>query len=452
MDSYTVGYSRTNLVLKNCNCPVCGSKKKSLMLPSCYFDTRFKSLTLAEFIYVVSCDNCGCIYSDPYIDPEKNREYKSESYYNDYSNPLISHNALQIKSAEFKLNLIEKYVNLHKNSITLDIGATGAFSQAIATKYRNLKNYLVEPSFDAVKLCKNSFKDVHPIQGIFNEQNFEKKSLDFISFFYSLYYMENPSKSLNIAYNSLKDDGKLVINIANVLMENSGQYKDPKSPNNGYVLCEISDIIRREMYLLYDKNSLKNLLDMNGFKISKDLKYCYPFSHPLYGREGTIVICEKKKRKNLKNKHISCFKSKKIIENFCKIVSANSIQLFCIENNPKTINFYCDDENYFLLIKEIFEKYTSNIKINQKKVGDSNLNDADFVFTVFNDDRYNWIIDKKKKINVFQIDMDNLYPNYWKKENGEIMMLKSCLPYRKNIQELFPWNRDPNNFIASWSN
>ena len=106
----------------------------------------------------------------------------------------------------------------------------------------------------------------------------------------------------------------------------------------------------------------------------------------------------------------------------------------------------------FLLIKEIFEKYTSNIKINQKKVGDSNLNDADFVFTVFNDDRYNWIIDKKKKINVFQIDMDNLYPNYWKKENGEIMMLKSCLPYRKNIQELFPWNRDPNNFIASWSN
>ena len=37
--------------------------------------------------------------------------------------------------------------------------------------------------------------------------------------------------------------------------------------------------------------------------------------------------------------------------------------------------------------------------------------------------------------------MDNLYPNYWKKENGEIMMLKSCLPYKKKVQELFPWNR-----------
>ena len=104
------------------------------------------------------------------------------------------------------------------------------------------------------------------------------------------------------------------------------------------------------------------------------------------------------------------------------------------------------------MIKEIFKKYTSNIQIIQKKVGDAGVNNADFVFTTFNDDRYNWIIDDDKKIQVFQRDMDNLYPNYWKKENGEIMMLKSCLPYKKKVQELFPWNRDPSRFVVSWSN
>ena len=451
MDSSNLGLSRTNLVLKKSDCHICGSDKKSLMLPSCYFNTSEKALSLAEFIFVVTCDNCGCIYTDPYIDPSKNMQYKSESYYNDYNNPLASHNALQVKSAKFKLNLIEKYLNLNNKSKTLDVGATGAFSEEIAKKYKNKINYLVEPSKDAIRLCKETFKKVTPIDGIYNQQNFKKESLDFISFFYSLYYMEDPNISLTKAYNSLKTSGRLLINIANVLMENSGLYNDPKSPNNGYILCEISDIVRREMYVLYDQTSLINLLNKNGFRILENLKYCYPFSHPLYGREGSILICEKDKKKN-KQKIQKSFKSKKTIENFCKIVSANSIQLFCIDKNPKTINFYCNDDTYFLMIKEIFKKYTSNIQIIQKKVGDAGVNNADFVFTTFNDDRYNWIIDDDKRIQVFQRDMDNLYPNYWKKENGEIIMLKSCLPYKKKVQELFPWNRDPSRFIVSWSN
>lgn len=451
MDSSNLSFSKTNLVLKKGNCRVCGSDKKSLILPSWYFDITQKSASLAEYIFVVSCDKCGCIYTDPYIDPTKNIQFKSESYYNDYINPLSSHNELQIKSADFKLNLIGKYLNLNKNSKTLDIGATGAFSQALANRYNNKINYLVEPSKDAISLCKKIYKNVRPIEGIYSQQNFKKESLDFISFFYSLYYMEDPNICLTKAYESLKQDGKLVVNIANVLMENGGLYNDPKSPNNGYILCEISDIVRRDMYLLYDQNSLKNILNKNGFSILHNLKYHYPSSHPLYGREGSILIC-KKETKNIGKKIKKSLKTKKIIENFCKTVSANSIQLFCINNNPRKINFYCNDDTYFLIIKEIFEKYTSNIHIIQKKIGDSNLNNADFVFTTFNDDRHNWIIDYNKKIEVFQKDMDNLYPNYWKKENGEIMMLKSCLPYKKNIQGLYPWNRDPSKYSVSWSN
>ena len=49
--------------------------------------------------------------------------------------------------------------------------------------------------------------------------------------------MEDPNISLTKAYNSLKSSGRLLINIANVLMENySGLYNDPKSPNNGYIM------------------------------------------------------------------------------------------------------------------------------------------------------------------------------------------------------------------------
>ena len=96
-DSSNLGFSRTNLVLKS-DCHICGSDKKSLMLPSCYFNTSEKALSLAEFIFVVTCDDCGCIYTDPYIDPSKNVQYKSESYHNNYNNPLASHNALQVKS------------------------------------------------------------------------------------------------------------------------------------------------------------------------------------------------------------------------------------------------------------------------------------------------------------------------------------------------------------------
>ena len=101
------------------------------MLPSCYFNTSEKALSLAEFIFVVTCDDCGCIYTDPYIDPSKNVQYKSESYYNNYNNPLASHNALQVKSAKFKLNLIEKYLNLNNKSKTLDVGATGLFHKKL---------------------------------------------------------------------------------------------------------------------------------------------------------------------------------------------------------------------------------------------------------------------------------------------------------------------------------
>ena len=293
---------------------------------------------MAEFIFVVTCDDCGCIYTDPYIDPSKNMQYKSESYYNNYNNPLASHNALQVKSAKFKLNLIEKYLNLNNKSKTLDVGATGAFSQEIAEKYKNKINYLVEPSKDAIRLCKEKFKKVTPIKGIYNQQNFKEESLDFISFFYSLYYMEDPNISLTKAYNSLKTSGRLLINIANVLMENSGLYNDPKSPNNGYILCEISDIVRREMYVLYDQTSLTNLLNKNGFRILENLKYCYPFSHPLYGREGSILICEKDKKK-INKKYRNHLKVKKQLKTSAKLYQQTQFNFFVLIKIQKQLIF-----------------------------------------------------------------------------------------------------------------
>ena len=314
------------IILKKRSCPKCFSKSRDKIIQSIKFDPKLSTNILSKKISVCSCNNCGMIYDSAVIDINKCKSFANFGYYNRL-NKISSHLILQKKYLDFRYKILRKFCNFRsKNLKTLDIGASGIWSNKIAEINKSSKNYLVEPSEQMVNYSKKYFPKVKSINGILENTNFKKNYFNYIFVFDSIYCLNEPRKDLKLIRKILKDDGKVILSISHKFMNNKMFEQEKYSQS-------LEMIIRNVYNTYYNNDHLENLLLLEGFKIDYYTIRKYP-DKIFENRETTIIIL---KKSNFIKKIKKNFSSKKMLINICKDKSKESLIKFCKKNSVKKI-------------------------------------------------------------------------------------------------------------------
>lgn len=150
-------------------------------------------------------------------------------------------------------------VKLNKNDNVLDIGCgVGYQIHKIASK---CKNYIgIDFSKKSIKLCKKT-KNAKLIVADAHEIPFKKDYFDVILMIDVLHNLYDPRKALNEAKKVLKEDGKIVISVANrnsfygltrYALDKLGKWNYKLSPpiNNWYSFSSIISLIESENFVI----------------------------------------------------------------------------------------------------------------------------------------------------------------------------------------------------------
>lgn len=134
------------------------------------------------------------------------------------------------------------------------------------------KWYIVEPNPDD-SICPNN---VELIKGYFNKETNINTSIDVIFHSHLLEHLTSPSTYLNLFYDKLSDDGKLIFSVPNFekLLEN-------QQP--------VNNILNFEHTYYFNFNSMSSFLKSHGFKVDE-------YSH--YNDHSIFFICSKKQKEN----------------------------------------------------------------------------------------------------------------------------------------------------------
>lgn len=394
-------------ILKKRSCPKCFAKSKDKIIQSIKFDPKLSTYILSKNIKICSCNNCGMIYDYPVIDIAKSRSFANYGYYNRL-NKVSTHIILQKKYSSFRHKILKKFLNLKNKEIkTLDVGASGIWSNEIAKKNKSSKNYLVEPSEQMINFAKKYFPKVKSICGKLEDTNFKKNYFNYIFFFDSIYCLDQPRKTLRVVRKILKDDGRLILSISHKFMNNK-MFKQEKYSHS------LEMLIRHVYNTYYNKSHLENLLNLEGFKIEKCIVKKYP-EYVFENRESTILLIKKTK---FKTKITKNFDSKKILLNICKDTSKESLNKFCKNNSIKKIFIDCKNKK----IKNFISKF---IKTN------SNL----IILDLYKKDCLVFTTDKETNVsnniyNIVKKGLYNLYPLLIKFNNQEILTNSLSFPVK----------------------
>ncbi|MBA3899169.1 MAG: class I SAM-dependent methyltransferase [Bacteroidetes bacterium] len=158
-----------------------------------------------------------------------------------------------------KEKLVRNYIKITKDSAVLDVGcAVGTFLLYMKDKFDckisgvDFKEGLTYPGFDKIDFY----------QGLFYESSIPENSYDLITMWHFLEHCYDPNKSLQMAKKSLKDDGRLIIEVPRL---DSLTFKLFKNRWPG--------VQAPQHTALYDKKSFLKLLENNGLLIEKHLPY-----------------------------------------------------------------------------------------------------------------------------------------------------------------------------------
>lgn len=349
---YKKGYidDKDETILKKRSCPKCFAKSKDKIIPSIKFDPKLSRYIVSNKIKICSCNNCGMIFDFPVIDIAKTRSFANYGYYNRL-NKILSHLTLQKKYLGFRYKILKKFCNFKsKNLKTLDIGASGIWSNKIAEINKSSKNYLVEPSEQMVNYSKKYFPKVKSICGKLENTNFKKNYFNYIFLFDSIYCLEEPRKDFKLIRKILKDNGKVIMSISHKFMNNKMFQQEKYSQS-------LEMIIRSVYNTYYNKDHLENLLLLEGFKIDYYTIRKYP-DKIFENRETTIIIL---KKSNFVKKIKKNFNSKKILINICKDKSKESLIKFCKENSVKKIFIDCKNKDLKNFILKFIKTYSNLI-------------------------------------------------------------------------------------------
>lgn len=207
-----------------------------------------------ETFSIFKCSDCGAVFVQPMPSDMELEKYYAGQY---YEKPGFLQKFIQI----MRLN---KFSKMARGKL-LDFGCgSGFFAKAMA------ENGWIASAIDVSDSSKQYFaKSKNPkfFSGTLKEAGFSKKTFDLIVAWHVFEHLKQPEKELKELGKILKDDGILMISVPNI---------DSVSFNLFKANWFHFDIPRHLIH--YSPNSLKKLLEENGFVVEKANHLSFEFN------------------------------------------------------------------------------------------------------------------------------------------------------------------------------
>lgn len=332
--------------LRHIPCLLCGSAELTPLLPSAKFDDKQLAQVIHDKIDVCLCENCGLVFENPQVELTKFGEYADKHYYNPINKVPDQYRYQRMVSA-FRWNLLKHRLPWDEISKALDVGATGAWSALIKAKSPAMESVLLEPSSEAVAMCRERHPEVRAELGVFEEFTDHDESYDLITFYYSLYMLSNPRRALAKTRRLLRDGGRLVICISHLLMETEVWI-------NSLPWVNMTHVIRGVQLVYYSRRTLERFLWVEGFEIESDFTINLMDDHEHSGRQEYYVIASKASSVPSKidacdlSDPTECEASRAFFLRYCDIVSERSVARFFDTNEVEAVLLQHDGDPTYL--------------------------------------------------------------------------------------------------------
>jgi 2-polyprenyl-3-methyl-5-hydroxy-6-metoxy-1,4-benzoquinol methylase len=238
--------------MKEIHCPICGEGVGFKViyqqnLPTGQSDFSARKTPDRYHYRMIKCDQCGLLYSNPILEPEKvNQLYQESKFSYDVEvDNLKETYGCYLKKVE---NLVPPKENL------LEIGCGNGFflEKALELGYKNV--YGVEPSAEAVSKANPGIKDkITP--DIFRPQDFQADFFDVICFFQVIEHITDINSFLKGCWQCLKTGGVILVISHNVDSFLSRILKD-RCP-----------IINDEHIYVFSKKTMPKIFAKHNFKV-----------------------------------------------------------------------------------------------------------------------------------------------------------------------------------------
>lgn len=212
---------------------------------------------------IVKCKNCSLIYVNPRLKPKSlhkiydRKYYKNSAFKGDKSalygyDEYLKEKDLIVATFKKRLEQIEKF---SKPGKLLDIGCAFGFFLELAKKHKWLAQG-IEISQAGYNYAKNNLK-LNVTNKPLEEANFKSSSFDVVTIFDVIEHIPNPQKTVKEIRRILKPNGLIVVT----------------TPDIGSLAAKIlgknwEEVKRvREHIYFFSRNTLRKMLEANGFKI-----------------------------------------------------------------------------------------------------------------------------------------------------------------------------------------
>lgn len=236
-------------------CPVCNTASSEAKLflkqnidPSRVSAFSFASRKLPEFMchQLVQCPTCDLVYAN---EPPDQSVLANAYHVSDFDSAQEAEDA----AAAYDRALQPLLRTLKNKDAALEIGTgTGVFLEAL--KARGFKTLVgVEPSSAAIAAAP-AHRQAWIREAIFHESDFQPNSFDLICCFMTLEHVRDPNEIVSAATRLLRPGGAIAL-----------VTHDYRSSVNR-ILGKRSPIIDIEHMQLFSRNSIRQLLERNGFE------------------------------------------------------------------------------------------------------------------------------------------------------------------------------------------
>lgn len=254
-------------MLKKISCAVCHSNDYRVKYLECIdyakIDFSPRRAPSKNHCRIVQCNTCGLVYANPVLNDEHILQlYKDSVFINEAQVELMAEDYLdQLKKAG---------LFIYKRDNLLEIGCgNGSFlKKAMEFGFANV--YGVEPCKHSVDQAPVSLKG-NIVNDIFRDGHFESNFFDVVCATQVFDHLTDPNDVLKNLYRVTKENGHILIishNVRFILTK---------------ILGERSPMYDIEHIYLFDKITIRKLLEKQGFKVIyvKDMMSRYTISHIL---------------------------------------------------------------------------------------------------------------------------------------------------------------------------
>jgi len=207
----------------------------------------------------VQCNKCGLAYSVNQIKSFYDSEYIAHRKKKNWGILTPFYERAMNKHDRDKEKLVSRFVKMNSNTDVLDVGcAVGTFLLYLKKKY-NCKISGVDFKED---LKYPGFEQIEFYQGLFYEQSIVKNRYDLITMWHFLEHCYDPEKSLQMAGNSLKKGGRLIIEV-------------PRFDSFSYKLFgrKWPGVQAPQHTVMLSKKIFIQMIEKSGFRIVKYMPY-----------------------------------------------------------------------------------------------------------------------------------------------------------------------------------